>query len=845
MRKRINERLSRFKWFREGRGQTLVEFSLILPILLMMVLGVIEFGRLFYGFSTLQNAVRYAADVASKAPPHLGDPVPDDPYGRYAAGPDLNPCGPGQDENCFVGDIRNAARRYSVMFAPQNPSIQVYFLPVDHDGTAVVSNEVGGLVEVQIRYNIMPITPFFRPLAPSGVPVTVGARRTIVNVNFPYEVVTPLSGTPSETPATPPPGDACNCIVVDEDVSGSTYFFTIINMTIDQPRDVIGMLIGWCPADGRLLSVTANGVELLGAPADPPGVGLGGGFSIPYDNSDGVDFVMTFEGNINPVQDEQWPSWGITFQNYCTIWSVQRSACGQETPVPTPFPTQTPTNTPDPTVSPSPWPTGTVPPICGMYIASGPNFHADYVDVTLANGGTSSPNLETVVVLWGSGMRRLEELLWGGSSVWTGSKYYSARLEGLSGEFTAGTTKALHFNYGSGSQLLNWMSFQAIFDNDCYVSFSDPNQPTPPPMPTLTPTPVPGEIFLQIDLLEPIPPDCATDQINARAITYYPVAGTTDGAGISQVDFHIIFPDGNEYNHSEGAPQFCLVGSNNCVADPLDVTGAQWISGTYTLEVTSYTDSAYGSYQRTETTTFRICKAPPPDVHVEIVQFDQPSCSNHTLNVWAIAWEPLVCGATCADGDGINQVYFDITDPGGGLVFRHAEGAVCYCAGAGNCPCPAVDFSSGSWNSDLGSRPVVSGTHTLTVRASTTQGRTGEVSVPFHVCWDACAQYTLWSVVQTDNQIMRVRILNSNSSARTISHVHVSSWPSEWGMLEALTIVNNYNPNDPSPPADVDTNDSFPVGTRSLYFRFQNNVDTNQGDFHGWIELDNGCRIDF
>ncbi|HEX3052004.1 MAG TPA: TadE/TadG family type IV pilus assembly protein [Aggregatilineaceae bacterium] len=46
------------------RGQTLAEFALTLPILLMLMFGVIEFARIFQAWITLQNAARSAARFA-------------------------------------------------------------------------------------------------------------------------------------------------------------------------------------------------------------------------------------------------------------------------------------------------------------------------------------------------------------------------------------------------------------------------------------------------------------------------------------------------------------------------------------------------------------------------------------------------------------------------------------------------------------------------------------------------------------------------------------------------------------------------------------------------------------
>jgi Flp pilus assembly protein TadG len=47
-----------------ARGQTLAEFALTLPILLLLLFGIIEFGRLFQSWVTIQNASRAAARYA-------------------------------------------------------------------------------------------------------------------------------------------------------------------------------------------------------------------------------------------------------------------------------------------------------------------------------------------------------------------------------------------------------------------------------------------------------------------------------------------------------------------------------------------------------------------------------------------------------------------------------------------------------------------------------------------------------------------------------------------------------------------------------------------------------------
>src|SRR4030095_5477307 len=46
-------------------GQSLLEFAMVLPILLLLAIGTIEFGRAYYHYNTLSKAVRQAARYMS------------------------------------------------------------------------------------------------------------------------------------------------------------------------------------------------------------------------------------------------------------------------------------------------------------------------------------------------------------------------------------------------------------------------------------------------------------------------------------------------------------------------------------------------------------------------------------------------------------------------------------------------------------------------------------------------------------------------------------------------------------------------------------------------------------
>ena len=50
---------------RGDRGASAVEFALVLPILILLVMGILEFGWLFNGWITLTGAAREGARVAA------------------------------------------------------------------------------------------------------------------------------------------------------------------------------------------------------------------------------------------------------------------------------------------------------------------------------------------------------------------------------------------------------------------------------------------------------------------------------------------------------------------------------------------------------------------------------------------------------------------------------------------------------------------------------------------------------------------------------------------------------------------------------------------------------------
>ena len=53
---------------RPGRGQNVIEFALIAPILIMLAFGIIDVGRMFYSWISLENSAREAARYLASHP---------------------------------------------------------------------------------------------------------------------------------------------------------------------------------------------------------------------------------------------------------------------------------------------------------------------------------------------------------------------------------------------------------------------------------------------------------------------------------------------------------------------------------------------------------------------------------------------------------------------------------------------------------------------------------------------------------------------------------------------------------------------------------------------------------
>ena len=135
-----------------SRGQGFVEFALILPVLLLLLLGIIEFGYVFAAYSGMFNAAREGT--------------------RYGV---VNP----RD----VSGIVDSARGKIFLAEPADVNISVTYDsgPDTSEFTDPAQVQIGNRVKVQVMYDLPTITPVIQPIAPT-LPIQTKAARTVVSL---------------------------------------------------------------------------------------------------------------------------------------------------------------------------------------------------------------------------------------------------------------------------------------------------------------------------------------------------------------------------------------------------------------------------------------------------------------------------------------------------------------------------------------------------------------------------------------------------------------------------------------------------------------------------------------
>lgn len=138
-----------------ARGQSLLEAALVIPLLLLMIVAIVDLGRLAFAWVTVQ----YAAGAGA----------------RFAV------TGVGEQNGTRLGLIKQAAKRWADLLPGQTAQINVRSWRGRRASGAGRENNPGGpcdLVEVEVLYTYRTIAPLVGRLIP---PLQLRGRERMVN----------------------------------------------------------------------------------------------------------------------------------------------------------------------------------------------------------------------------------------------------------------------------------------------------------------------------------------------------------------------------------------------------------------------------------------------------------------------------------------------------------------------------------------------------------------------------------------------------------------------------------------------------------------------------------------
>ncbi|WP_129628179.1 TadE family protein [Candidatus Oscillochloris fontis] len=145
--------------WRRANGQSIVEMAFVLPILLVVLFGIMEFGYIIFAYSTVSQAARNAAEAAAQLPPqqswlaYRNDPSPPVNY-------------PGFRGDACVRAVYQAAESDDTIFPGISNGLIISYPMDDPDGDGEIDRNTRNLtdrgpVEVSITYQVRGITPLF------------------------------------------------------------------------------------------------------------------------------------------------------------------------------------------------------------------------------------------------------------------------------------------------------------------------------------------------------------------------------------------------------------------------------------------------------------------------------------------------------------------------------------------------------------------------------------------------------------------------------------------------------------------------------------------------------------
>lgn len=145
---------------RKSRGIAAVEFALILPAVLLIIMGTIEFGNMTYTWLTIQKAAQMGTRFATT--------------------------GQGDDDGTRLTQIITQTNLMLSQLHGGGSTVQVRSWPtISVSGSGNLGNpgQPCGVVEVRVAFQYLPIAPLVREFLPAAITLTGSDRK----VNEPWK----------------------------------------------------------------------------------------------------------------------------------------------------------------------------------------------------------------------------------------------------------------------------------------------------------------------------------------------------------------------------------------------------------------------------------------------------------------------------------------------------------------------------------------------------------------------------------------------------------------------------------------------------------------------------------
>lgn len=165
---------------RRTHGQSVVEMAFVLPVLLIVLFGIMEFGYYIFAYSSVSQAARNAAEAAAQLPPY-------ESWLEYETSPPGSGY-PGFRADKCVDAIYRAVESDSTVFRGEiNEGRSIsQFINISYPNGGHTRNLVDrGPIEITIRYPVRGITPLYQLLGlEERLTMTVTQRRSIENLGI-------------------------------------------------------------------------------------------------------------------------------------------------------------------------------------------------------------------------------------------------------------------------------------------------------------------------------------------------------------------------------------------------------------------------------------------------------------------------------------------------------------------------------------------------------------------------------------------------------------------------------------------------------------------------------------